>query len=525
MTEHLETSKDVDNKLKYDKLKEKSWSNFVFAKKPDPEVGYGRLACECPNLGAFIESFTADLGDYEAERVDLEEEERERLENLTSEDEEEESNNEEDQKEEENGTKRKLEHISPKFRKRSKPEITDARIKEQDEIWAKRFVERPGNRIYQLPHLQIQTVCMGGLTNLRQTLLREFQLAANIFQYSEKIYSKSPVKLIEDFVSSIPHQLTNELDPIAWEHYRPPVYEALCVLWENCPLEKFNLIPCGHGPGETFQGKVTQTCQESLNQISINWRKQLSMITKEMQQNNTFIKLDGIVSILKATYPLKLVYVNKMGRICYAKKLEECRLILHREDLFPTTNTTTVIKIDYPKNSDVDCASDYEDEDEDEDEENKTIKNTHLDIFHPPSLPELDILYPNWKEYISDGCEVKLSKYDSLSQCSLCPHNKSILQDFRNVQDFVTFKSTHLCNEHEALGANVLLEKLSEWIEYFSCQMAKVNNNSIGIFETLLQAGYHECGYYEQGIWQVIPWCTVMFNHAKQKKKLENNDE
>ncbi len=69
----------VNNGELYKQLKgTNAFGELVFSLQPvHGEVGYSRLERECPNLGAFLKEYTADLGDKEAEGLDPEEEARE----------------------------------------------------------------------------------------------------------------------------------------------------------------------------------------------------------------------------------------------------------------------------------------------------------------------------------------------------------------------------------------------------------------------------------------------------------------
>ena len=261
----------------YKQIKETAWMLFVFRRTPETEVGYRRLECECPNLGKFLESYTADLGDNEAEGFDPE-----------------------DDDEEQYGDNRNNKRLK----------VTGWR-EEKDAAWIKDLVERPDTQfIYQIPHLQTQRVCFGGLTKFRITLLQEFRNAAELFAYTGHVFSGSPAHVLEDLVETIPHGLTDQLDPFTWEHYRTPINEALCVYWHNLPVHFFNEIPCGNAPGETFQGTVSKICQENLFKVHNEWRKQLALDTLLcMKEDYDVGKFDNnMKDVLRASYPLKLIH-------------------------------------------------------------------------------------------------------------------------------------------------------------------------------------------------------------------------
>ncbi len=463
----------------YNEIKETAWRLFVFRKAPQTEVGYGRLACECPTLGTFLASYTADLGDDEADGYDAEKEAK-----LAQE-----------SSDEENPKKR----CKTQTKKRTKKNI--AWREEQDAAWIKDLVERPGTQfIYQMPHLQTQTVCFGGLTKFRITVLREFQKAAKLFEYTEPVFSGSPAGRLEDLVrdganAAIPHGLTDQLDPFTWEHYRTPVNESLCVYWHYLPLNRFNAIPCGHAPGETFHGAASQICQENLLKIQGDWRQQLAMATNLcMTDDYTAQKLEGMKDLLRATYPLKLVYVSDAGDLRHAENLEACRATM-MEVMWEAKYPLNPQKKDNEHECDLECDEEYDDEDESE--------TKRLDVQYPPRL---DIGYPEWLQFISGGGP-KPFKYE----CELCPRHvkrNAVPQQFTSWQDYVGSNWQHMCEEHGPLGANSALTEVPRWIQNYIWRNADRKTPDL-IFGAIAKAGFTDCGQMEQGTWKILPGWIV----------------
>ncbi len=476
---------EVDKKAIYEQVKETAWCLFVFRRTPQTEVGYGRLNCECPNLGKFIESYTADVGDDEADGYDAEKEAAQE-----EEEEEESSSNEE----EESGSKKRKQKTRINRKAKKNPAWRD----EQDRAWIKDLFERPNAQfIYQLPHLQTQTVCFGGLTKFRITLLREIQKAGKLFKYERPIFSGSPAGILEDFVMhSVPHGLTNQLDPFVWEHYCTPVNEALCVFWDYCPLKLFDVIPCGHAPGETFQGKATQLCQENLLKVRGDWRQQLAMATKLcMKHDFNADNLADFRDVLKASYPLKLVYVSDTGFLRHAKNLEACRaklMNIANEAAYPLN----------PQEDNYEC--DYELECDDEDDNDEKENKKKLDIARlPPSISAVQMAYPNWLDFISTGGGPKQLEYE----CELCPRetwNKIPSKVFASWQDYVSNKWEHMCCEHGPLGANCALTNVPNWILTYVYKNTSVETCS-PVFKAMSEVGFREYGYEEQGSWKALP--------------------
>lgn len=502
----------------YKALQLNAWKTWVFYKTPSTEVGYGRLNCECPNLGEFLKSYTADLGDNEADGFDPD------AKQPSSSDSESESECDDDV-----GSKRKASQ-NKKTQKRVKPVKNHAWRALKDEEWVKTFVERPGIRIYQLPHLQVQT-CVTGLSNLRKELLAAFKLAKNMFGYSQKIFSGSPASILKYLVhnENMKHGLSNQLDPIVWEHYKTPKYESLCVLWTYCPLDHFSVIPCGHAPGETFKGKVTMACEANLVKIDPQWRKHLSNAA-ELSHKTHDIQVDTLTQqLLEASFPLKLVYVSAIGRVWHAKNLEVVRAKLMQR----------MCKIiEYPQNPEDGCESDYGSDEDDEDDETADEKNSKeqtlkLDIDNPPSLadldklcPQSDTLCPEWLQYISEGgCKmIECNRYSN--DCTLCAKKQPKFQkEFANWNAFIAFKWNHLLT-HGPLGANLALEKVPEWMqEYFNTTNKAIMPLQKQILIKLLGAGFRAFGFWEQGQWRKMLPMDYAIQQVNRQKELASLHE
>ena len=478
----------------YNEIKETAWRLFVFHKKLETEVGYGRLACECPNLGKFLESYTADLGDDEADGYDAEEEDKLAQESSSSEED-----------EYVTGKKRKKNHGNGKTKAKKTATWRD----EQDAVWIKNLVERPDTQfIYQMPHLQTQTVCFGGLTKFRTTVLREFQIAAKLFEYSNPVFSGSPSCILENlqYYAAIPHGLTDQLDPFVWEHYRAPINEALCVYWHYLPLNRFNVIQCGHAPGETFQGATSQMCQENLLKVQSDWRQQLAMATNLCMMDDYDVKIfdndDIVTNLLTATYPLKLVYVSDTGELRHAKNLEACRAklmkISNEETKYPMNPQKEDREVDY----ELEC---------DEIQQKKEEKK--LNVQTPPTISELAVTCPKWIEVICSGFGPKLFKFD----CELCPESTKkqnvAPKQFSSWQDYVSCNWQHMCDEHGALGANSAFKEVPNWIQNYIWRHADRNLPKL-IFTAIAEAGFTECGQNEQGTWKSLSGCKQGLHEA-----------
>ncbi len=511
---------DLPNDILYAGLIETAWTMWVFlSSNIETEVGYGRLACECPNLGDFIKSFTADLGDDEADGYNPEEERNRETSSQSDSNDNDTDNNYNSSK-----AKRKSSKVTNQQTKRIKPIKNDAWRNTEDIEWVNSFVERSGNRIYQIPYLQIQTVCFGGLTKLRKVLLREFQTAAQMFHYSEAIFSGSPADILEDFVSSryqrkscIGHNLTNQMDPFTWQHYQTPVFEQLCVCWNFCPLDKFNVIPCGNGPFETYKGTTTQIVAGALNKISSTWRKQLASATQLCNNDNyDESKLINCKELLTATYPLKLVYVNSFGTMNIANNMEALRLKF-MDGKVPT----------YSRNPKDECDSDCDEEEQDEKESEKNNDDKHrLDINNPPSVPELDVQCSKWVELLSGGAELlvtKNSRFEEQANCKLCASRKKDLNYlFPNWKAFISSKWDHMCEHHGPLGANTMLIAQPNYIQDYYYEACTQQAQFKLILTTLFKAGFRQCAYREQGNW--ISFLSDEFRRINISQSSDNSD-
>ncbi len=491
---------EISNDALYAQLKQSAWHHFVFRRTPATEVGYGRLNCECPNLGKFLESYTADLGDEEADGYDEEEEAKHADESREC------SFDDEEYLEDQKPKK------SSKANKRMKITKDQAWRDSQDALWIGNLVERPDARIiFQMPYFQTQTVSSGGLTKFRIKVLSEFQKAAKLFGYQEPIFSGSPAGILEDFVtsspSSLPHGLTNQMDPFTWQHYCMPVNEALCVYWHHCPLPVFNLVPCGHAPGETFQGTATQLCQKKLSETKDDWRHQLAKATYAcMMDDYNTQDLESVRQLLMASHPLKLVYVNDAGELRHAKNLEACRatfMNVSDETKYPLNPQAE----DFEADEDIECEE--ENDNEIEAPQRLNIKTTL------PSIPELENACPQWIEFISTGGGAK----QCLVKCNLCPMQarcERVNKTFDGWQQYVDLQWKHMCNEHGPLGANKASSEVQEWIQTYIWRDADRKKSDL-IFGALWKAGFRECGHNEQGNWKNLAGSKQGFYEASNK--------
>jgi hypothetical protein len=494
----------------YDQVKLAAWGSYVFVDSElDCGVGYGRLNCECHSAGGFLKSFLSDLGDDEAGG---EISEASASEGSASEDEGDEMMP--------SASKKRKSKSAPKPAKKLKK---DQKWRdEQDQAWVDGFVQRDGVYIFQIPQLQTSLV-VSGLTNLRKTVLSEFQKAAELFKYEEPVFSGSSAGVFEDLVapSVIPHGLSNQIDPLSWQEYETPESEALCTFWCYCPSPQFCMIRCGNAPGETHRGEITSPLQSKMDAICPNWRERLATATVECHSNEVscdqiIAKVPDIAAILRASFPLKLVYVTSLGQISRAKNLERLRASLSHE-----------------------AYVDAEVEDAEE-------KKTRLDISNPPSLPELDKIFPQWLSVLSaslpptgdtkavdgtvDGGWKKTEKTESklqLKPCHLCPPKKRTksLRTFASWQDLASSKFRHLCVEHGPFGVNqALLENgVNHWIRDFYYDFGENNRDAEElVHDALWKLGYRECGFYEQGGWNALP--QRAFAWAKARAQTENSN-
>jgi hypothetical protein len=431
---------------KYEGLKQTAWKTFVFNQTPQTEVGYGRLCCECKNLGEFLEAYTKDLGN-----------------------------------EEENAD----EDVQSK-----KPRVELSR-EAQDAQWRAKLVNRPNTPfIYQLPHLQTQTVCYG-LTNLRCELLSAFQRAAAMFDYACPIFSGSRPSVLNDFTSPrhddtscIPHGMTKNLDSFSWTHYKPPMHESVCVSWHHLKVELFNDIPMGHAAGETFGGEETKKCQAKLAKIS-NWRCVLALASSmSMKSELNLQNVIDVAHVFRATYPLKLVYVNDAGKLRHARQLEVCRAALMNVD----------IQAAYPSNDDADDDDVNELEEFDcETEQDASM----LDIENR----ELKTLWQDSIAFLATGGGAKKMS----NKCELCPFSEDVQEtQFTSVDDYIASKYKHMSEAHGPLGANFALENAPDWIQKYVWH--EQDQEPIKKFcQPLWDAGFRKCGYFEQKTWKNLP--------------------
>ncbi len=528
-----------------DQVKVAAWRTYVFVgDELDCGVGYGRLNCECHSAGGFLTSFTAatiDLGDTEAGGAISE----------ASASEDEEASASEDEVEEVSAvSKKRKAKDAPNPAK--KPKKDQKWRDEQDRAWIDKFVERDGDRIFQIPQLQTSMV-VSGLTNLRTTVLSEFQKAAKLFKYNAPVFSGSPAGVFEDLVkpSVIPHGLSNQIDPLSWQEYEAPESEALCTFWCYCDSPHFCMIPCGNAPGETHRGQITSTLQAKMDAICPDWRGMLATATvesysSEVSCDQLIAMVPHIAAILRASFPLKLVYVTSLGQISRARNLERLRAF------FQVTRTISDVPISScplrslePSEILAACravlAGVGVDGDDDEDAQEK--KQARLDILNPPSLPELDKIFPQWLSVLSASFHAEETKTVeakedadepkkplqrvSLQPCHLCPFRKqtTFLRTFFSWQRLASSKFHHLCVEHGPFGANqALLDKgVPQWIRDFYFDFAEANREVEElVYDALWKLGYRQCGFYQQGGWNELP--RRGFAWAKSRAEIESKN-
>jgi hypothetical protein len=131
-----------------------------------------------------------------------------------------------------------------------------------------------------------------------------------------------------------------------------------------------------------------------------------------------------------------------------------------------------------------------------------------LDLENPPSLPELDKVYPKWVEYLTIGGGPKTIIGDRI-RCELCPYDiqnqtRDTKYNFVSWKDCVSFQWNHMCDKHGCLGANTAFDKVPEWIESYICQIDNKSADAL-IFDTLFKAGFSEYGVWTQGEWKSFP--------------------
>ena len=455
----MKSSQDI-----YKEVKQSAWSTFVFRVTPSTEVGYGRLNCECPTFGKFIEAYTADIDDAQADGYDRNAEDHEQLESKIH-----------------------------RERKRVKLQKDQEWRKSQDALWMESMVDRPQTQfLYQIPSIQTQTVSFGGLKKFRETLLHQAQTMAKTFGYKQPVFSGSPAGILQDLVKTIPHGLSNNLDPFVWEHYHLPKYESLCVYWHYLPMDHFVDIACGNAPGETFNGSVTQTCSKKLAQVQSDWRQQLALATFLCMNNNFVLaQLASFAELLQATYPLQLVYINDLGELRHAVNLEYCRM------LFMTKTTTksfeypmNVQQAGYKHDATFDCYDDVTIEQE--------IKTENASA----------ILNPKWFDFISSGGGSKRHDF----HCDLCPWQKSKKVSFVSLQEYITAMWKHACDEHGPIGANHAYGQTPNWIDSYIWTDA----NTTLLTTIFNELGSDQCGHNEQGTWKNMPVHARFFGKVSQ---------
>lgn len=499
-TENVPSSSPSNEELNK-QLVRVAWEKFVFYKEIRCESSFGKLSTFFNTLGSFVIDYTADLGDCEAESAKSEDDESELEEEkestITN------KNNDEAAVTQPVDKKRKVESTKMSKKQRKELEMDENYRIQKDQEWYKTFVTRKGPIIYQIPHLQIQTVSTAGLTQCRKAIFGEFQKAAKLFGYQEPIWSGSSPHILEDLVaprynqeSCIPHGLSKKLIPFVWEHYKPSKPEALCTSWSYLPSNLFNLIPIGNAPGETFHGKLSQTLHKKLSLVP-DWREKFALATVQSYDDNFDLKQIIVslghtgVHLLKSTYPLQLVYVNDLGFLSEAYNLELCRHELIKMD---RKNVRLPKKVAQDNIGKLD------------------VHNPSLDILtkmkdEPGFSKWINFFAAKPEDTVDEKTEdtSTQSYYESFRvKCNLCPPVKTIHIDRRNFKtwkDYVAAKFEHAIT-HGPLGANAAYEHVPDWIDHFFDGFT--DNDPIR--NALVQAGFTHCGKKEQGLFQKFPY-------------------
>ncbi len=373
--------------------------------------------------------------------------------------------------------------------------------------WASGLIETFGKWVVHIPPLQISRC----FHNSKQAKLFIYATLKEINQkVSLSAIPQQLSKLAMGFKDS--KAITNIDDVIRVAEYEEAKQDAVCIYFDRVQMAS-DLFPLGSGPletiGTTHRMFLTYDWRQVFYKAWMSANKHLKTVQKKMYASSYKNHLKEYAKkhpefhqMLCATYPLRLVYINELGKAKHAILWEIVRAdYLELEiplteplcDDFFMGRGCEKPAIEKPKiESKLIIVS-------------TTDETTNLDST---DIEALDNACGFWKDLVAHKHPQKLA----LPCCGICPMKFKRIGDeqndptFQNVQEYVTKASEHVVS-HGKFGYLELWQHREDWVDLWVFRAARIAE--FAALKSVLHARNIQVVYFsEQGELEVDDYFT-----------------